>query len=179
MRVLLRLLAALLGLALAAAGVILAVEVGWAWARPGHGPLLVPWRSWLVSLAGVTWTGRPVRLTAIVVAVAGFLLLLIAAAARGPKTVPLTDPSPEVSAVTTPRSLARLVGNTVRNADGVTGSTVTASSRRIRVRARSRLSTEAELLPRLTEAATAAVSDLPLPRTPRVSVVVDSPRDRS
>jgi Family of unknown function (DUF6286) len=178
-RVVLRLFAALLGLALAAVGFVLAVEVGWAWARPGHGSLLVPWRTWLTNLGGYSWIDQPVRLTAILLAVGGLVLLLIAALARGPKTVPMNDPSPEVSVVTSPRSLARLVGNTVRGQDGVTGTTVTASKRKVRVRAKSRLSAEADLLPRLTEVATGVVGDLPLPRTPKVSVVVDSPRDRS
>jgi hypothetical protein len=177
-RVLLRLIAALLGLGLAAVGFVLAVEVGWAWARPGHGSLLVPWRSWLAGLGGLSWTDQPVRLIAILLAVGGLVLLLVAAFARKPRTVPMNDPSDDVTVVTTPRSLARLVGNTVRGEDGVTGTTVTASARKVRVRARSRLSGEAELRPRLTGAATAAVTALPLPRTPRVSVVVDSPRDR-
>jgi hypothetical protein len=179
MRALLRLLAALLGLALAAVGFVAAVEVGWAWARPGHGTLLVPWRQWLATLHGYDWTSQPVRLTAIIVAVAGLVLILIAATARGAKTVALNDPSPEVSVVTTPRSLARAVGRTVRDQDGVTGTAVTASARRVRVRARSRLAAEAELLPRLSAAATDLLAGLPLPRQPRVRVVVDSKRDRA
>jgi hypothetical protein len=178
-RVLLRLLATLLGLAVAAAGGLLAVEVGWSWARPGHGSLLVPWPTWLANLNGVTWTAQPVRLTAIVVGVAGLVLLLIAAGARKARVVTLNDPSPDVSVVTTPRSLARVIGNTVRNQDGVTGTSVTASARKVRVRARSRLSTEEALLPRLTEVTRTVVDNLPLPRAPRVSVVVDSPKDRT
>jgi hypothetical protein len=178
-RVLLRPLAALLGLALAAAAGTLAVEVGWAWARPGHGSLLVPWRTWQAHLSADTWTSQPVRLTAVVVAAAGLVLLLVAAFARTARVVPLNDPGPVVSVVTSPRSLARVVGGTVRGEDGVTGTTVTASARRVRVRARSRLSTEEELLPRLVAVTRAALDHLPLPRRPRVSVVVDSPRDRT
>lgn len=172
MRILLRLLVALLGLAVAAAGLVLAVEVGWDWWRPGHGSLLVPWHQWLARLRPLNWTSAPVRIGSALVALGGLVLLLIAAGARQPRRLRLDGTSEHVTVVTSPRSLARLVGRAVRAQDGVSGATVTASRRRVRVQARSRLNTKEELVPRLTEAATDAVAGLPLPRTPRVSVTV-------
>lgn len=178
MRVLVRILSCLLGLAVAAAGALLAVEVAWAWIYPQSGPLLVPWPQWRDRLGELTWGDGSVRLVAALVAVAGLLLLLFAATARR-REVRLRDPTPEVTMSTTPRSLARLVGHRVRGAEGVSGASVTASARAVRVRASSRVQSERELRPRVLEVATEVVDALPLPRTPKVTVVVDSPKDRA
>lgn len=178
MRLLVRLLSCLLGLAVAAAGALLALEVTWAWIWPRSAPLLVPWPRWRDRLAELSWSDTPVLLVAGGVALAGLLLLLFSATARG-REVRLLAPKPGVTVTTTPRSLARLVGQRVRGAPGVTGATVTASARRIRVRASSKLQTEQELRPRVLEVATEVVDTLPLPRKPKVSVVVNSLKDRS
>jgi hypothetical protein len=177
-RVLLRLLSPLLGLAVAAAGALLAAEVGWAWARPHGGHLLVPWPSLVARLGDHDWASRPVRLTAAAVAVAGLLLLLVAATARC-RDVRLRDPAPGIAVTTSPRSLARLVGHRVRAEDGVGSASVTASHRRVRVRATSRFESGAELRPRLVEVVGEVVDALPVPRAPRVSVAVSSPKDRA
>jgi hypothetical protein len=176
-RPLVRLLSALLGLAFAAAGALLALEVGRHWWRPGAGPLVVPWPRWQAGLAALSWDSGAVRAGAVVLAAAGLVLVLCALAA-GNRGVRLTDPAGEVSVSTSPRSLARLVGLAVRAQDNVAGATVTASARRIRVRATSRLETEGELRPRLLRTVTTLLDDVPLARRPQVTVVVDSPKDR-
>ncbi|MEU0792779.1 DUF6286 domain-containing protein [Amycolatopsis sp. NPDC005961] len=177
MRPLVRLLSTLLALAFAAAGALLALEVGWHWWRPGSGPLVVPWPRWQAELASLGWDAYAVRVGAGVVAAAGLVLLLCALGA-GSRAIRLTDPAGEVSVSTSPRSLARLVGLAVRAQDNVAGATVTASARRVRVRAKSTLETEGELRPRLLETVSALLDDVPLVRRPKVSVVVDSPKDR-
>ncbi|MGW5717807.1 DUF6286 domain-containing protein [Amycolatopsis sp. NPDC003865] len=177
MRVVVRLLSTLLGLAFAAAGALLALEVAWHWWRPASAPLLVPWPRWRAELASLGWDAYAVRVGAGVLAAAGLVLLLCALTA-GNRAVRLTDPADEVSVSTSPRSLARLVGLTVRAQDNVAGATVTASARRVRVRAKSTLEAEGELRPRLLETVSALLDDVPLARRPKVSVVVDSPKDR-
>ena len=177
MRVFVRIVALLLALALAAAGTLLALEVGWLWLRPTEGPLLVPWPDWRDRLAEVTWETTPVQVTAWITAVAG-LGLLVAALVSSRREVPLRDPAPGISVRTSPRSLARIVGTRVRAQDNVSGAAVTATRKKVRVRASSRLETEAQLRPRLTGVVADLLADLPLVRTPRVSVVIDSPRDR-
>lgn len=177
MRVFVRIVATLLALALAAAGTLLALEVGWLWLRPTEGPLLVPWPDWRDRLAEVSWQSTPVQVTAWITAVAG-LGLLVAALSSRRREVVLRDPAPGVTVRTSPRSLARIVGVRVRAEDNVAGASVTATARRVRVRAISRLESEAQLRPRLTGVVADLLGDLPLARTPRVSVVVDSPRDR-
>ncbi|PXY28203.1 DUF6286 domain-containing protein [Prauserella muralis] len=177
MRVFVRLLSTVLALALAAAGALLALEVAWHWWRPAGAPLLLPWPGWRDTLGGLAWDSPPLRVAAIVTGGAGLVLLLAAGAARR-REVPLREPAAGVRVTTSPRALARLVGQHVRAQDNVTGATVTAGSRKVRVRATSTLEAEQQLRPRLTESVTALLDDVPLVRRPTVSVVVDSPKDR-
>ena len=75
-RALLRVLAPLLGIALAAAGVLVVIEVVAAWVLPEHeGGLLVPWPDWGATLAGLSWNQSPVPGIAIGVGVAGLLMV--------------------------------------------------------------------------------------------------------
>lgn len=176
MRVLLRLLAPLFGLAVAAAGALFALEVAWAWARPNNAPLLVPWPDWRTALESVTWADTPVLLVAAAAVLVGLLLLLIATSSRR-KDLTLREPAPDVTVTTSPRALARLVDHRVRAADGVRSASVNVTRRKIRVRAASRLHGESELTPSLTTEVRDLVSSLPLARAPRVQVVVDSRKD--
>ncbi|MCO1574853.1 DUF6286 domain-containing protein [Crossiella sp. SN42] len=176
MRLIVRLLSTLLGLALAAAGALLAVEFAWAAWKPGE-HVLVPWRDWAAALGSVDWTATVTRLVAGGLLLLGLVLLWVATGARR-RDVRLADPAPEVTVTTSPRSLARLVGTRVRAEDGVSSATVTASVAKVRVRAASRLLAKNELRPRVLEVTRTVVTDLPLPRTPKVSVVVASPKER-
>lgn len=178
MRVLLRLLSPLLGLALAVAGALTTLEAGWALARPDSQPLVAPWTDWRAALAGYTWADTAVLVVAVALVLLGLLLLALGSSARR-HDVPLTDPADDVTVVTSPRSLARLVGHRVRSADGVRTASVTAGRKKVRVRATSAQSTEAELRPALTSTVQDLIGGLPLARAPRVQVVVDSPKDRS
>ncbi|MFI5608195.1 DUF6286 domain-containing protein [Amycolatopsis sp. NPDC051903] len=177
MRVVVRLLSTVLGLAVAVGGALLALEVGWRWWQPGRAPLIVQWERWREDLAALQWTGTPVRVTAALVVVAGLLLVVFALGA-GNRAVRMTDPADGICVSTSPRALARLVGLAVRAQANVSGASVTASARKVRVRATSRLETEEQLRPRLLETVAAVLDDVPLERRPKVSVVVDSPKDR-
>lgn len=178
MRVLLRLLSPLFGLAVAAAGALVALEVAWAWIRPNGRPLVVPWTTWRTELQQTSWENGVVLGVAVAALVLGLVLLLISAAARR-RAVALKEPAEEVTMTTSPRALARLVGQRVRATEGVRSASVNATKRRIRVRASSRLKGESELAPTLTNEVRELVSSLPMTRPPRVQVVVDSSKDRS
>ena len=172
MRVLLRTLSPLLGLALAAAGVLLVVEVVAAWVRPATGGLLVPWSTWQAALTELTWSDRRVIIVSICVAVLGLLLLLVALLARR-HDVPLTAPTPEMTVATSPRVLARLVGRTVRESDDVAAATVSASARRIVVRAEGWPDAGGgygELTATVRGRVSTLLDELPLARRPRVVV---------
>jgi hypothetical protein len=177
MRLLVRLVAALLGAALVVVGVLLALEVFWAWVRPDQPPLLVPWPQLRVRLAGHSWQDRVVIAWAAAPAAAGLALTVLSLLGRR-HDVLLHDPATAVTASTSPRSVARFVGQRVRATDGVVSASVIVGKRRVRVRAVSRLLDEQALQPRLMEQVSSLVQGLPLVRPLRVDVVVASPRDR-
>ncbi len=174
MRILLRLLSPLLGLAVAALAGFVALEVIWAWVRPADGPVALPWPAWRATLQEWTWTSTPVRLIAVGLIIAGLLLVGVAARS-GRREVRLSNPAPEITVTTSPRSLARLVGNHVRALDHVASASVTASRRKVWVRAVSgRTADVAE--PSITQAVQALLSELPLAQTPQVAVAVSDIR---
>ncbi|GAA0541277.1 hypothetical protein GCM10011581_37320 [Saccharopolyspora subtropica] len=177
MRLLVRLITALLGLAVAALGALLVVETLWALARPHSPGLLVPWRDVHGGLGALSWDDPPVRVTAAVVALVGLVLLLVASAA-GRREYRLHDPAPEVTVTTDRRSLARLVGHQVREQDGVAGASVTAGAKRVQVRATAQFRESGDLRTRLTDTAERAVGELPLRTRPKVLVSVAPPKER-
>jgi hypothetical protein len=172
MRILLRVLSPLLGLAVAALGLFVALEVTWARVRPTDVPLVLPWPARQATLQGWTWTSTPVRLIATGLVVTGLLLLVVALRA-GRRAVRLIDPRPDITVTTSPQSLARLVGHRVRELDHVAFASVTATPRKVSVRAASR-QPAAAATPHITDAVHALLSELPLVRVPQVSVAVSS-----
>jgi hypothetical protein len=170
MRVLLRLLAPLIGLGLAAAGLLLAIEVVAAWLRPpADQGLLVPWPQWRATLEQLSWAERPVPEIAIGVAAAGLLLVLIGVLARR-ADIRLDAPTEEITANTSPRVLARLVGRRVRAAEGVAAATVTASRRRVTVTADGWADPDSQLRTTVQARVDELLDDLPLAHRPSVSV---------
>lgn len=171
MRVLLRVLAPLLGLALAAVGTLLVIEVVAAWVAPATRGLLVPWPDWRATVENLAWADAPVPAIAIGVAVLGLLLVLIGLLARR-HDIALSSPTPEVTVTTSPRVLARLVGRRVRATDGVAAASVTATSRKVSVGAQAWNDASSELRAGVGSAVGSVLDDLPLTRRPRVAVTV-------
>lgn len=172
MRVLLRVLAPLLGLALAAAGVLLVIEVVAAWVRtPATTGLLVPWPDWRATVETLTWANTPVPAVAIGVGVLGLLLVLIGLLARR-HDIALSSPTPEVTVTTSPRVLARLVGRRVRASDGIAAASVTATNRKISVGAQAWNDASPELRTSVGTTVGTLLDELPLARRPRVAVTV-------
>lgn len=172
MRVLLRVLAPLLGLAAAVAGALVVLEVVAAWVRtPATTGLLVPWPGWRAAAEDTTWAGQPVLGIAVGVAAAGLLLVLLGLLA-GRHDVRFTAPAPEMTVTAAPRVLARLVGRRVRAADGVAAATVTASRRSVSVGAQGWSDAGPDLRKEVEGTVSALLDELPLERRPRVSVTV-------
>ncbi|GAA1838125.1 hypothetical protein GCM10009836_16260 [Pseudonocardia ailaonensis] len=180
MRVLLRTLAPLLGLVLAALGVLVVLEVVAAWLRPAATRgLVVPWQDWQARLGEIAWTDTTVRIVAICVAVLGLLLVLVALLARR-HDVALTAPAPAMTVGTSPRVLARLVGRHVREADDVAAATVSASARRVVVRAEGWPDDESGiggLRDSVRGRVDELLGELPLATTPRVTVTARGRRE--
>lgn len=173
MRVLLRLIAPLLGLGLAAAGVLLAIEVTVAWIRTGTtSGLVVPWPAWRIAAETTPWATPIMAVLGIAVALTGLLLLLIGLLARR-HDIALAGPAPGMTVTTSPRVLARLVGRRVRAADDVSEASVTATARKISVRAHGIDGTaDPALRDSIGERVEGLLDELPLARRPRVGVVV-------
>lgn len=168
MRVLLRVLAPLLSLVVAALGALVVIEVVAAWVNPASTGLLVPWPSWRQPLESTLWSAGPVFWIAIGVGIVGLILLLVGLLARR-HDITLRSPSEGITVTTAPRVLARLVGRRVRAADSVAGATVTASARKVTVRAQTRNAggdARSDVRSRVDE----VLGELPLTRNPRVSV---------
>jgi hypothetical protein len=171
-RVLLRVLAPLLGLAMAAVGALVVLEVVAAWLRPvADVGLVVPWPGWRSALEELSWADPPVAAVAIGVAVVGLLLVLIGLLTRRTE-ITLDGPTPQVMVTTSPRVLARLVGRRVRAADEVAAASVTASRRRISVAAQSWSDAGPDLRDRVRDDVERLLDEVPLHRRPRVTVTV-------
>lgn len=172
MRVVLRLLAPLLGLGLAAVGLLLAIEVVAAWVRPTAGEgLLLPWPQWRDVLASVSWDEYPVPAIALGVAGLGLVLLLVGLLARR-SDIALDPPSAAITVTTSPRVLARMVGRRVRAGEDVAAATVTASRRRVTVTATGWNEPDAALRDSVEARVRELLDELPLTHRPRVGVRV-------
>jgi uncharacterized protein DUF6286 len=181
MRAVLRVLAPLLGLALAAAGALLVIEVVAAWLRPtllpdysGDG-VVVPWPAWQAVLQELAWRDHPVPVVAIGVGAAGLLLVLVGLLARR-SDIGLDGPDPAITVTTSPRVLAQLVGRRVRAAEDVVAAAVTASRRRISVTAQGRPGAGPGFDAAVTARVDELLDQLPLHRRPVVSVSVQERR---
>jgi hypothetical protein len=171
-RVLLRVLAPLLGLAVAIVGVLVVLEVLAAWVRPGAtAGLVVPWQDWYAALVRTSWTDSPVPGIAIGAAVLGLLLVLVGLLARRPD-IAVDGPAPEIAVTTSARVLARLVGRRVRSAEDVAAASVTASRHKVSVAAQAWGDTAPEMRDAVRTRVEGLLDELPLHRRPRVTVSV-------
>jgi hypothetical protein len=175
-RVLLRVLAPLLGLAVAVVGVLVLLEVVAASVRPDGGDgLVVPWPDWYAALGRIAWADAAVRGVAIGTAVLGLLLVLVGLMARR-HDIAVDGPSPEITVTTSPRVLARLVGDRVRAADEIAAADVTASRRRVSVAAETWNGAGADVADHVRSRVEDLLDEVPLHRRPRVTVTVHARR---
>ena len=178
MRVLLRVLAPLLGLAVALVGVLVLLEVGSALVRPDSTEgLVVPWPDWYAALGRIAWADAPVAGIAIGTAVLGLLFVLVGLLARR-HDLALDGPAPEITVTTSPRVLARLVGRRVRAADDVAAASVTASRRRVSVAAQVWSDAGPELADSVRAHVEGLLDEVPLHHRPRVTVTVQDRKGR-
>lgn len=170
-RLLNRLLAALLSLALIVVGVLVVVEV--IAQRLGKQPVLAHWHHSYDWAKRTPWQQGSVRVACIVLAVAGLLLLALELKRSRPSR--LAVDSDEADTAYTRRGVAAAIGTAVGNVDGINSAKVKVKRRKIRVAA-----TTAGLQPYTAEglqepASTAAqqrLHDLELQSPPALSVRV-------
>jgi hypothetical protein len=131
MRLLNRLLAALLSLALIVAGVLVVVEV--VAQRLGRSPAVVDWPHLYDWTRRTPWQQGSVRVTCILLAVAG--LLLLAAELKRSKPDRLAVRSETTDAAYTRRGVAGTIRSAVSDVDGINSASVSVSRRKVRVAA--------------------------------------------
>ena len=131
MRLVNRLLAALLSLALIVAGVLVVVEV--VAQRLGRNPAVVDWPHLYDWARRTPWQQGSVRVACILLAVAG--LLLLAAELKRSKPDRLAVRSETTDAAYTRRGVAATVRSAVSDVDGINSASVSVSRRKVKVEA--------------------------------------------
>jgi hypothetical protein len=170
-----RVLAALLSLAVVAAVVVLVVEVV-RWST-GAGPWVVPWQRWGDALVDLQAGDRRLMLVATVAALAGLALLWFELAPRGPKTLPVAPLADDVSTVTTRKGLEVAAESAARGVSGVRSASARAGRSRIKVTAGVRArGVASEVEDGVRAAVGRTLDDLQLQRRPGVRVKVEEDR---
>lgn len=175
MRVLNRMLALLLSLAVIAVSVVLIVEV--VAQRVGVAPVVVDWHATYRWAQRTTWSAGVVRLTCVLVAVMGLVLLVAQLKPRRAGRLPLHSDQPATDLAITRRSLTSTIRGAVADVDGVTDTRVVVRRRRIRVRAHARAPHTAGGAPTweaVTQAAQRRLDALQLRHTPKLAVRISA-----
>ena len=178
MRVVNRVLAAVLALTVLAGGVLVAVEI--VVAAFGRDPWVVPHDRWYRSVLENSWDDDATRWVCIGLVVAGLVLLALQLMSRRPLALPLAAPPAaggapaDVGRRSMERSLVRAAGAV----DGVSRAKVRVSADRAEVVASTNRRQADELRPRLAQAVEGRVRALGLARTPQVKIKVEGGSDR-
>jgi hypothetical protein len=179
MRIVNRLLAFVVALALVGIGVIIVVEV--IADRSGSGPLIIHWRSILDWARRNTWKATSVELVSAITAAAGLLLLLPQLFRRRISRLRI-DAGETTDAAITRKGVTVTIRGAVAEVDGVASSRVKIGKRRIRVRALSTAlegEVAGELQPRVADAVAQQLEGLRLHKSRRTRVTVNGRSGRS
>jgi hypothetical protein len=170
-----RLLAGLLSLAMVAATVVLLVELV-QWAR-GEPSLLVPWRDWGTSLADLRVDDGRLLAVAAAAAALGLLLLLFELVPRRPTSRPVEPLSPGVRTVATEPGLRSAAVSAARDVAGIRTASASVRRRNVKVQARTRARDRVpELTQEVRDSVEAAMASLRLEKPLRVGVDVEEER---
>lgn len=174
MRVANRILAAVLALALAVGGVLVAVEI--VVAGFDRRPWVLPHDRWYTSARLRSWESAPTRWIFIGLVAAGLLLLLLQLARRRPATLALAP-----GAVPTDlgrRSLEKALVREATRIDGVGAAKAKVDEDKVQVVATSNRRQTADLEPTVAQALDRRMAALGLARPPAVRVKVHGRGDR-
>jgi len=173
MKVFDRVLAVVLAVALFAAGVVSALEIGWTAGLGKSGHLLVPYESAREFLRTHTWDAAAVRGICLAAAAVGLLLLAAQLKPRRPGLLAVhAGDDPAVTVGVARRSLSRGLAAAATDVDGISGASAKIGGRRAKVTATSELRDVDGLQPRLQTHLEEWIAGLRLIRPPRLSVHV-------
>lgn len=171
MRILNRVVAALVALALAALGFLIPAEVFNAQVLKRR-PLVIPYDRWYRTSQEDTWGSDVVLQIGLAVISVGLLLLLLQLLKRKPTAFPLERRQPGVDAYVGRRSLERSLTRAAEHVDGIAHAKAKVGGKRIRVNASSNRRAAPNLEAELTQAVTSALHRVRLAQEPPVSVSV-------
>ena len=174
MRVVNRVLAAVLALGLLVGGLLVAVEI--VVAGFGRRPWVLPHDRWYLSARQRSWESAPPRWIFIAMVAAGLLLLLSQLVRRRPTALPLAPGS--VPTELSRRSLEKALVRETARIDGVAAAKAKVSDDRAEVVASSNRRQTGDLEPRIAQTLDRRLHALGLARPPAVRVKVRGRGDR-
>lgn len=174
MRLTNRLLATLVGGAIAVFSALVAVEIVLGYFD--RGPWLLPWDRWYQRSQELTWSDRSVVVTFVLIGVMGVFLLAAELWKRPPVALPLNDAAPDMHAEINRRSLEHALSRAALRVDGISGVRIRSGRRRVRVRAATQRRLPGGLEAHVTAEASSVLAGLGLQRPPRLIVNVNSRR---
>jgi hypothetical protein len=124
-----------LAIALAAAGIVVAVEI--ALAGLGEDHWLLPWPDWYNWLLNHNWTETAVAVTCWALCAVGVILLFLALARYRPVTLEATPYNADVASSIRRSSLEHSLQRTAQGTDGIAKAGVKVSRHTVRIKARS------------------------------------------
>jgi len=166
-----RVLAAVLSVALIAAGALLIIEV--IAARLGSAPVLIPWPDAYVWGNDTTWDETVIRVSCITMSVVGAVLLILELKRPRVRRLAVAGEPEGVDIAYTRTGVARAVQGAATGVDGIRSASVRVARRSVRLTALSastETSTAKSLLEPVSRAAQQQIDELRLDPTPRLAV---------
>ena len=170
MRIANSVLALVLAAAVAAAGVVVAVEI--TLAGMGDSRWLLRWSDWYRWALDHNWTAAPVTLACWGLVVAGLVVLFFALALYRPLTLEARPYSPDVVSLVRRASLERSLQRAAQGIDGIVGAGVKVSGHTVRIKARSNRRDVSGLRDDIAQSVSARLDMLHLAHPPQVRVQV-------
>ncbi|RBY91665.1 hypothetical protein DQ244_10185 [Blastococcus sp. TBT05-19] len=170
MRLVNRILATLLALALLGGAVIALVEI--VLAAFGRGPWLVPYPAWATWLSEQTFDAGVVRAVLIGLVVLGLVLLVLALRRGRPGSLPLPTTTEGVRVTASRRGLERTLTTAATRPEGISAGRVKASRRSARVKVTTNLREPGDLQGAVTSSVSDRLAELGLDGTVRPRVTL-------
>ncbi len=168
MRVLSRLIALAVALALAVGGVLVAIEV--VVAEVGRGPWVIPHDQWYQDARENAWSSLSVRMLFLVLALAGLLLLVLQLKKRRPRSLPMERTQDGHSVDVSRRSLERSLERSITRVDGVATAKARLSESMARITASTNRRLPGDLEKRVAQTTQQRLSAMNLATAPEVVV---------
>jgi len=171
-----RLLSVIVALALLVLGVLVVIEVVWAFGLGGSGEVLLPYPAAADYLAQQTWGSRPVRAVSVALVLLGLLLVVLEIRRRRPGLLALASSGGPVRCGADRGSVEKAAAAAATDVEGIRSAQARISRRRISIAANAGVRDDRGLQEALTERMVTWVDGLGLADAPVVRVTVSPGR---